>query len=392
MQIGNPELDRVCEKSMVPALKAFGLDPKRVDKHNQGGLLKSEIINFINDSAIIVADLTNERPNCYLEVGYAMGRDKFKKLILTAREDHNPDSPNHRLKGPKVHFDLVGYDVLFWDPQKLDEFRADLERRIRRRRETFVPVTSPKPPWDEAWIERHRAAAKAGLKNFKRTGFMEIRFTLHDARPNKNSRDLLAAAEAAQSQSIGYSIGLVLRNHPEYRPRPKSNEIVTEIAEERQGLYDYWALRNDGDFYLLQSLWEDLHASADNTEPKRIFYDHRIAMITEVLLYCRRLYSRLGVPQQTTVYIAIRHGGLGGRVLRAENRESGMFSAYLSLNRPASQDEDERVTPVPLGRIKADLTELVKDLTEPLFMLFDYVELASETYARITEQFSKREK
>ena len=50
MQIGNPELDQVCEQAIVPAMKARGLDPKRVDKHNQGGLLKSEIVSFIENS------------------------------------------------------------------------------------------------------------------------------------------------------------------------------------------------------------------------------------------------------------------------------------------------------------------------------------------------------
>lgn len=39
MQIGDPRLDAVCERAIVPALKACGFDPKRVDKHNQGGLL-----------------------------------------------------------------------------------------------------------------------------------------------------------------------------------------------------------------------------------------------------------------------------------------------------------------------------------------------------------------
>ena len=92
MQIGNKELDKVCEQAIVSAIEACGLEPKRVDKHNQGGLLKSEIIDFIERSDIIVAELTNERPNCYLEIGYAMGIDKFRNLILTSREDHNPES------------------------------------------------------------------------------------------------------------------------------------------------------------------------------------------------------------------------------------------------------------------------------------------------------------
>lgn len=47
MQIGNPNLDIVCKEAIVPALKLCGFDPKRVDKHTEGGLLKSEIVGFI---------------------------------------------------------------------------------------------------------------------------------------------------------------------------------------------------------------------------------------------------------------------------------------------------------------------------------------------------------
>lgn len=133
MQIGNPGLDRVYERAMVPALRACGLVPRRVDRHNAGGLLHSEIIAFIETSDLIVADLTHERPNCYLEIGYAMGTGRFTSLILTAREDHNADSPNHQPGGPKVHFDLTGYDILFWAPDRLDDFRVELEKRCQRR-------------------------------------------------------------------------------------------------------------------------------------------------------------------------------------------------------------------------------------------------------------------
>src|SRR3990167_4145618 len=141
MQIGDTELDNVFREVFIPASKNSGLDPKRVDKHNQGGLLKSEIVNFIQSAEIIIADLTNERPNCYLEVGYAMGLDKFRNLILTAREDHNQDSPNYKKDGPKIHFDLAGYDILFWDEKNLDFFSAVLEKRIKRRLATLPSST-----------------------------------------------------------------------------------------------------------------------------------------------------------------------------------------------------------------------------------------------------------
>ena len=164
MQIGNPELDNVCEKVIVPALKANNLDPKRVDKHNKGGLLKSEITAFIKTSDIIVADLTNERPNCYLEVGYAMGRDKYPNLILTSREDHNPDSPNHVKDGPKVHFDLTGYDILWWKPKELDQFKSELDKRIRRRLKEIASTKIPEvSPFDDGWVQKCQDEAFSGF-------------------------------------------------------------------------------------------------------------------------------------------------------------------------------------------------------------------------------------
>jgi hypothetical protein len=138
MQIGNMALDRVYERAIAPAIRDCDLVPRRVDRHNEGGLLHSEILAFLEESEILVADLTNQRPNCYLEVGYALGARRSAHLVLTAREDHQPDSPNYRPDGPKVHFDVSGYDILFWDPACLDAFRAQLAKRIRRRLTLFA--------------------------------------------------------------------------------------------------------------------------------------------------------------------------------------------------------------------------------------------------------------
>lgn len=163
MQIGNPELDAVYREVIVPAASASGLTTRRVDKHNEGGLLKNEIVGFIERAQIIVADLTNERPNCYLEVGYAMGLGKFRNLILTARHDHQPDGPQHVPAGPKVHFDLGGNDVLYWDPSDLIRFRLDLETRIRRRLAILHPTDALSRTWDDAWVADLRSRAVAGL-------------------------------------------------------------------------------------------------------------------------------------------------------------------------------------------------------------------------------------
>src|SRR5436190_23142517 len=111
MQIGSSDLDNVYREVFAQALSACGLQPKRVDKHNEGKLLKPEIVRLIGEAEIIIADLTNERQNCYLEIGYSMGLGKFPNLILTAREDHLPESPTHKIGGPRIH--LLWRDTIF---------------------------------------------------------------------------------------------------------------------------------------------------------------------------------------------------------------------------------------------------------------------------------------
>ncbi len=60
-----------------------------------------------------------------------MGLGKKRNLILTAREDHHHRSRDYSLDGPRVHFDLEGYDLLLWKEDELEQFRAQLEQRIK---------------------------------------------------------------------------------------------------------------------------------------------------------------------------------------------------------------------------------------------------------------------
>jgi hypothetical protein len=312
MQIGNPELDQVYTNAIVPAIEACGLEPKRVDKHNQGSLLKSEIIQFIQNADIIVGDITNERPNCYLEIGYAMGIDKFRNLILTVRGDHFPDNPSFLQGGPKVHFDLGGYDILSWETHHLDLFREELERRIRRRIAIVAPEERTKAElWDDDWIKTNRQTALDGLSKSLLPGAVEISFSLHPPKPSWKQSELDEAARRSTIDTFGWPIGVYLDNRDEFRPRPRTDGIVAEIAIEDRSSYDYWAIRRNGDFYSLSSLFEDRRQAG------RIFFDTRIVRTTEALLYCARLYSRLGVDQLSKVQFRLGFTGLKDRVLTA---------------------------------------------------------------------------
>lgn len=377
IQIGNPDLDMACKEAIVPALKSCSLDPKRVDKHNEGRLLKSEIVRFIESSDIIIADLTNERPNCYLEVGYAMGLDKFRNLILTARENHNQDSPNYKKGGPKIHFDLSGYDILFWEPNNFNKFREELEKRIKRRLVTLAPyITAPVSPWDKNWISTNQDTAFLGLKKSGKSGFMEIRMTLLNLKPNIAQGELLRIADQAQIHTFGWPLGVVLRDSEEYRPRPKTDGIITEI-DIKDSSYDYWTIRRDGTFYLLRTLFEDMHKSG------HIFFNTRIVRITEVLLYSVRLYSGFKVPPDSPILIGIRHGGLKERGLSAAGERN------LFFHNPSKSKEDEVYTEVETTseKIESDLVDLVQRFTQPLFVIFDFFKVNGKVLEDIVNNY-----
>lgn len=377
IQIGNIELDKICKEVIVPVLKSCGLDPKRVDKHTEGRLLKSEIVRFIESSDIIIADITNERPNCYLEIGYAMGLDKFPNLILTAREDHDPNSSNYKIVGPKIHFDLSGYNILFWDPKNIKKFEEDLKKRIKNR---LAILNTSKPKsfyWDNNWISKHQSKAFSGLKNCNLLGFMEIRFILPDFHMNIGQKRLLHSAGEAQIKTFGWPIGVVLSNVKEYCPKPRTDGIVAEISNPNENMYDYWSIRKDGAFYLLKSLFED----KDINVSKHIFFNTRIIRITEVLLYSINLYNSLKVPLNSKILIGIGHGGLKDRIISRSGRRHFGYE-YKTL-------ENEVYTEVnkTFEEIKSDMVNIVQKFTQQLFIIFDFFEVNREVLENIVNNY-----
>jgi hypothetical protein len=322
-----------------------------------------------------VADLTNERPNCYLEVGYAMGMNKFTHLILTAREDHNQDNPGHKPGDPKIHFDLSGYPILWWHQDRLDDFHAQLEKEIRRRLQIPHPSIS-QSPWNEKWLPTRQEEALAGLKGIGRTGFMEIRFALSDTKSSWSLNELLKAANRAQTSRASLTLGKVAPSN-EHSPQPDDSGIVARICEKTWRRYYYWSLSLKGDFYQLMSLGEDTN------NPQSILFDVRIERVVEALLYCTRLYSYLGLADTEIVHIGILHAGLKGRSLGASPRRA------LDERRPATVGQVDSKIQTALKDIQPQLVELTKELTAPLFEVFGFTKIPGRIYEEIADDFSQ---
>lgn len=389
MQIGDTEMDNVCDQVLQPAIEACGLLPRRVDRDNSGDLLKAEIVAFLEGANIIVADLTNERPNCYLEVGYAMGLGKKRNLILTVKEDHHHRSKNYKSDGPRVHFDLEGYDLLLWDPDDLASFRAELEKRIKRRLAILEPSSAVEPSpalqggipvVDTEWIEAQRERARIGLESVGLSGYMEAEVSLSPPGSWRQS-DLMTTIEASQIKTFGWPIAVVLARD-NFRPQPTAEGVRAEVAFKEgesslgEPTYDYWYMRQSGDFYLYQSLFEDART------PQSIFFDTRIVRVTELLLFLSRCYTRLEVADDTRVRIEVSYGGLKDRTLRAASQRR-----LMSIGRSTQEDRVSSVIECTVGQLQTDLVTNVRKLLEPLFMVFNFSELGDQIWDQVINDF-----
>ncbi|MBE7157545.1 MAG: hypothetical protein INR62_03765, partial [Rhodospirillales bacterium] len=103
----------------------FGFTLKVVDgkQSNEHPRIDEEIFNKLHHSAAVVADLTGLRPNCLIELGYALGRSI--PTMMTA------------MTGTDFPFDIKTFAGLPWDPattleDRRQKFRDYWQANIRR--------------------------------------------------------------------------------------------------------------------------------------------------------------------------------------------------------------------------------------------------------------------
>lgn len=234
---------------------------------------------------------------------------------------------------------------------------------------------------DSPWFELHAAKARARLTTLNRAGAMEIRLGLHDP-IGKSQIELLNAVRTSEIRTFGWPIGILLENREEYRPRPTPDGIRAEIAISEQGereSYDYWAAGATGDFYLLQSLFEDMR------DTSKLYFNTRIVRVAEAFMFGARLYRTLGVTEEARLSVRVSHFGLHGRELA-----SSTMSRHVS---PRATDEDLSQTEfvAPLESLDGELGQHVQQVLGPLFMLFDFMEFGAEIYEDIVSRFVRGE-
>jgi hypothetical protein len=236
------------------------------------------------------------------------------------------------------------------------------------------------PILNDEWFQAQHRTAAAGLTKSQLTGAMEVRFGLHNGL-NKSQIELLRAVRASQILTFGWPIAVLLENRPEYRPRPFGDGIRAELAfADNRDSYDYWAARKNGDFYLLQSFFED------SRERNALFFNTRIVRVTEALMFASKLFIALGAAPDAKISARFTHSGLAGRTLK-----SASPNRRLRKDCKSHDQLSETETVIVLGDIKSALVDEVRRVCEPMFMLFDFQEFALEVYEDIVRRFENGE-
>ncbi len=122
-------LSLVSHKKMLEtfkeAIRAEGLVPRFQEHEEPQKNIYLDIFDYIDICDFVIGDITWERPNCYLEIGYAIARGK--PILLFVEESYF----NTMMKG-KVPFDLspVKYQTYKRTTNGLVALRDRLNERI----------------------------------------------------------------------------------------------------------------------------------------------------------------------------------------------------------------------------------------------------------------------
>jgi hypothetical protein len=118
---GNNQIDHNYEFVIKPTIEKYQFEIKRADEISHTKLITEIIIDSINKSKFLIADLTEEKPNCYYEVGYA--HSLGKPVIIIAKE------------GTPRHFDIAAYKWIHYVDYQ------DLKPKLEKEVEVIVKMS-----------------------------------------------------------------------------------------------------------------------------------------------------------------------------------------------------------------------------------------------------------
>lgn len=116
------EYDHLYKEVIKVVCEDFGYECFRGDEYFTNGTILKDITDAINESSIIIADITPNNPNVFYEVGYSHALGKPTILLSDKKRE-------------KLPFDVSGFRTLFYDNTIAG--KSEVEHRLRKHLENI---------------------------------------------------------------------------------------------------------------------------------------------------------------------------------------------------------------------------------------------------------------
>ncbi len=110
----NPILEDFYSKAIKPTIESLGYVCQRVDEQEFNDSIRARILDNIKKARLIVADVTEARPNCYYELGVAHSLQKDVIHLANSSDD--------------IHFDAKDFNFIIYS--RIDDLATKLRKRI----------------------------------------------------------------------------------------------------------------------------------------------------------------------------------------------------------------------------------------------------------------------
>lgn len=105
-----PKVERFFRNVVDPFVRSLGFEPSQMGVgKTEHAWMNQAIFDKLHHSSVVLVDLTTLRPNCFMELGYALGN--CKRTVITAMED------------TQFPFDPSALDAHFWKPEQRNKAR-----------------------------------------------------------------------------------------------------------------------------------------------------------------------------------------------------------------------------------------------------------------------------
>jgi len=112
--------DKVLKHIITPSVEKYGFTAIRADQISEPGIITTQIIQYIVESELVIADLTERNPNVFYELAI---RHAIKKPLIQLIK-----------KSEQIPFDVAAKRIIHFDIQDLDsveQAKQEIENQIK---------------------------------------------------------------------------------------------------------------------------------------------------------------------------------------------------------------------------------------------------------------------